>query len=498
MTTSTEKIREKADAPESPGTGSTARAWLTRVVLVGLLVVCVGVMFLDVADPVVGLAAIALLLVLMFMKVPVGAALGLPGVVGLYALRGDLAAANALGAVPFEAVAQWTLSVLPMFIFMGLLLERSGITTDIYGAASRWLSWLPGGVGVATNAAGAGLAAVSGSSLATTYALGRAGIPEMLGRGYDRRVAVGSVAVASLAGHLIPPSMMLVIYAGIAQVPIGPQLLAGIGPGVLIVLCSAALITVLGTLRPRLVGRGAEQEGAAERSVDWADRWRSLARIWPLPILVAIVLGGMYSGTFTATEAGAAGALGALVLALWFKRRSKPVGVVGAAAGQAAQTTGAIFLLIIGATLLTRLLTVTGITTGFSEWVADVGLTRIQFLIVMVIGYLIMGMFMDSLAMMLLTVPFLIPTLELLQVDLLWFGVFTVLLAEVAMLTPPIGMLSYVIHGLTQEPAVNKGRTITLGQVFAAVLMFFPAIVLAVVLLVVFPEIATWIPGTMK
>ncbi|WP_246265018.1 TRAP transporter large permease [Acrocarpospora pleiomorpha] len=450
-------------------------------------------MFAATAPSTVGYAALAMVLVLMFMRVPIAVSMAVPSLIGLYALRGELAVESALATVPFSATAQWTLTVLPMFVFMGVLLEMSGITATIYRAASAWLNWMPGGVGVATNVAGAGLSSISGSSLGTTYALGRAGIPEMLDRGYDRRLAVGAVGVSSLAGHLIPPSMMLVIYAGIAEVPIGPQLLAGVMPGLLIVACSCALIVLLGLLRPELVGSGKASRSVAR--VTWRERWISLARVWPVPVLVVVVLGGMLAGAFTATEAAAGGAVGAVLLTTLMRRKDKPLTVLRESAGKTVEAIGSIFLLVIGAVLMTRFLAITGITGAFTDWVADSGMSRTAFLLILVVVYVILGTFLESMTMMLLVVPFLIPTLHMLEVDMLWFGVFTVLLAEVGLLHPPLGILSYIIHGLAQDPRVNRGVRITLGDVFVSILWFIPAIAVTLALLMAFPEIVTWLPG---
>ncbi|OLT16485.1 C4-dicarboxylate ABC transporter permease [Pseudonocardia sp. CNS-139] len=457
-------------------------------------------MFLDVEPTVVGGAAIGLVLVLMLAKVPVAVCMTVPALLGLYALHGTRAAENLLGSIVFDSAAQWTLSVLPMFVLMGLLLWKSGITSAIYTAASHWLGWLPGGLGVATNVAGAGLSAVTGTSVGSTHALARNGIPEMLRRGYDRRLAVGSVAVASLSGHLIPPGILMVVYAGIAQVPVGPQLLAGIGPGILITVACCAMIVALSVTRPALAGRDRSALARAEPEEPrptWGDRWRSALAIWPMVALIGLVLGTMFLGVFTATEAGAAGALGAVLLTFWFRRGNRPLAAMGAATAETVRSMGGIFFLLVGATALSRLLSVSGLADGFADWVAELGLGRIGFLVLMIGAYLVMGTFLESLAMLLLTVPLLLPVLESLDISPIWFGVFVVLLCEVGMLTPPVGILAFIIHGITKEPDVNGGQEISLGDIFRAITWFFPVILAVLFLLIAFPDIVGFVPAQM-
>ena len=479
-------------APETPsGAPASSRgAWLVRLAIVAVLAAAVGGVLLSDTRTGAALSALALLLVLLFLHVPVAFALAAPGLLGLWAIR-PRSVETMLADKPYEATATWTLSVLPMFVFMGLLLWKSGLTTRIYEAARQWLAWLPGGLAVSTNMAGTGLAAVSGSTLGTTYALSRIGIPEMLARGYDRRLAVGSVMVAGLPGQLIPPSTFLVIYAGISEVPIGPQLMAGVGPGLLISAVFSLAMVLFALASPRSVGRG----GPAD-PVDWAERWRALGRIWPLPALIGVVLGGMYSGVLTATEAGAAGAAGAVLLTLFLLGRSAPRAIVDAGV-ETVIVTGSIFLLIVGAEILSSMLTLSGLTRGFAEWVSAMEFSRIEFLLIVMAAYLVMGMFMDPLPMMLLTVPLLIPILNGMEVSLLWFGVFTVFMAELGILTPPVGILSFVMHSILQDKAVNAGHRISLGDVFVSVALFLPIAVVAAVLLILFPAVATWLPDTM-
>ncbi len=476
---------------------NAVRDWIVRGVILALLGGSCWLMFTLDSRQAIASAALVAMLTLLFLKVPVAFALAIPGLLGIYAVR-PRAVYTMLEAEPYEAVAQWTYSVLPMFVFMGLLLWKSGLTTRIYVAARQWLSWLPGGLAVSTNIAGTGLAAVSGSTIATTYALTRIGVPEMLKAGYDKRLAIGSVMVSGLPGQLIPPSTFLIIYAGIAEVPIGPQLMAGILPGLMVAVVFSIAMVVLALVMPSVVGRGknaAQVDTGPQTS--WSERWASMAAVWPLPVLIGIVLGGMYSGVLTATEAGSAGACGAVLVTLLLMGKKAGKAILEASM-ETVIVTGSIFLLIIGAEILSSMLTLSGLADGFAAWISNAGFDRVQFLLIVMVAYLILGMFMDPLPILLLTVPLLIPILHEMQISLLWFGVFAVFMGELGILTPPVGILSFIIHNLMQEKSVSLGEKVSLGDVFMAVAGFMPIAILVALLLIFFPEVATWLPDSMS
>jgi TRAP-type C4-dicarboxylate transport system permease large subunit len=226
------------------------------------------------------------------------------------------------------------------------------------------------------------------------------------------------------------------------------------------------------------------------------ERLRLLATVWPIPVLIFVVLGGMYSGVMTATEAGAAGVLGSLILTV-FAQGKEAWEAISSAALEAVSVTGAIFLILIGAETLTDLLAISGLTRGFTTWMASTELDRITLLLLLFGAYLVMGMFMEPLPIMILTVPLLVPVLGDLGVSPLWFGVFVVLVAELAMLTPPVGILSFIVHGIVRDPEVNLGQNISLKDIFVAVAIFMPIAILAGILLIFFPEMATWLPDRM-
>ncbi|WP_408898197.1 TRAP transporter large permease [Nocardioides sp. R1-1] len=488
---------DPAAAPPAGATGpqvvkrpDSARSWVFFAVTVALIIGSTTAMLLPLVPEAIGIAAIVLMLCLIFIRLPVALAMIVPALIGMYALRGELLVESALRTLPYSQVAEWTLSVVPMFILMGLLLWKAGLTESLYAAGRKWLGWMPGGLAVGTNVAGAGLASVSGSSVGTAYALARIGIPEMLKAGYDKRLAIGAVIVAGLPGQLIPPSIMLVIYAGIAEVPIGPQLLAGIGPGVLV----AVLFTVMIVVFAKRWAPTVAEEAASHPPVTWADRFGSLAKIWPVPILIVVIVWGMFSGTFTATEAGACAAVVSLLITFIWKRGDGPFRAIADASVATISSVGGIFFMLIGVEMLSRMFTLTGISTGFAELVESMDLNRVSFLLLMMVVYIVLGTFMEPLPMMVLTIPILMPTLISLDISLLWYGAFAVLMGELAVVTPPVGILAFIIHQITKEPEVNQGQNIRLNDVFNACWWFMPMAILVTVVLIFFPEISTWLP----
>lgn len=482
------------EATPAPGPSSRPegrRSWtafaVTAVVLIGTPIA----MFFPLKPEAIGILACVLMLGLIFLRMPVAIAMIIPGLLGMCALRGWPLVESTLATLPYQQTANWTLSVVPMFILMGLLLWKAGLTESLYAAGRHWLGWLPGGLAVGTNLAGAGLASVSGSSVGTTYALARIGIPEMVKAGYDKRLAVGAVIVAGLPGQLIPPSIMLVIYAGIAEVPIGPQLLAGVGPGVLV----AVLFTVMIVLFARKWAVPGDAGQEQHPRVTAADRLRSLAGIWPVPLIIAVIIVGMFSGALTATEAGAAAALLSVVITLIWKRGNHAWKAMAGASTETVSSVGAIFFMLVGVEALSRMFTLTGISTGFADLIESLSLGRIEFLLLMMVVYIVLGTFMEPLPMMVLTIPILMPTLHSLDISLLWYGAFAVFMGELAIVSPPVGILAFIIHSIAKEPEVNQGEDISMNDVFNAVWWFMPMAIVVTVVLILFPEISTFIPS---
>lgn len=449
----------------------------------------------------IGFFVIFLMMCLMLLKIPIAIAMTVASFPGLYLLASQRALEGSLQEIAFSSFASWSLSVVPMFVLMGIVLGKSGLMSGAYDMARKWIGWMPGGLAISTNLAGAGMAATSGSTIGNAYAIGRVAIPELIRSGYRPSLALGSVAMAGTLGQVIPPSVLLVIYAGVAETPVGPQLLAGVVPG----LCLAALFTVV------ILGWAIFSPKSAPRGGSYAlsARLASLVNLIPMLIIVTVVIGGIYFGVFTATEAGACGAAVTVLLglaALIVKSRRAPTlgepvktrrvvrKFLSTSLVEATSAVAAVFLLLIGVNMLTRVMTL----SGLAEWVADgvVGmhLTKVTFLLILIPVYLILGFFLDTLGMMLLTIPVFMGPLVALDVDLIWFGIFLIVLAEIDLVVPPLGILNFVVLSLGQ--ASTKGMGIKLGivDVFKGVTPFIAACVVFLVALIAWPELALWLP----
>lgn len=446
----------------------------------------------DLPDTIVGVLTILLSIVAMVAGIHVGIAIMGAGAVGLWKLAGTSAVAVTFEDVPFASAASWSLSVIPLFILMGVAMGRFNLTGKLFSSAQAWLGRLPGGLAVSTNFAGAGLAASSGSSIAISYALGRTTIPEMLRAGYKPSLATGVVAMSGSLGMLIPPSVVLVIYAGVAETPVGPQLLAALVPGLLTALAYGILIVVRCKIDPTLAPRSTVE-------YTWGERFRSLVDVTPVTLILILIIGGMYTGIFTPTEAGAFGAIAAILLG-WLFGGDRSVGhlvrTVLTSLRETAAGVASIFLLLMGVHVLTRVVALSGVANWITDTISSLGLSRTLFLIGLIFVFLILGMFMDGLAMILLTVPILMPVLDSFDISLLWFGVFMVILVELALVTPPIGMLSYIVHRIASNPEVNEGVTVRLSDVFKGVSWFVAVSAVILIALIFFPDIALWLPGS--
>lgn len=463
---------------------------------------------------VVGLAAVALMLSLIFIKVHVGYALVGPGLLGLYSLYGSPAVINVLKAAPFDVISNWEFSVIPTFILMGLMLWRSGATSKIYDICLKYVSWLPGGAAVATVIAGTGLAATSGSTVGSVHALSRIAMPEMLKAGYDKVLASGTVMMTGLIGQLIPPSVFLVIYAGIAEVPVGPQLLAGIGPGVALAVAYCVTIILFVLLKRKSTLNAHVSHGSADENHDsptnsvnssgknapetfQEEKTGSSVRLidsWPIVVVAVVIIGGIYTGFFTATEAGAAAAvISILILFILKKDINTSFKSLFAGARETVVSTGGIFLILIGSTVFNRLLAVSGLSRALGDWLGSGAMGQVTFLVTLALIYIVLGMFMDPLSILLLTVPLLIPAVDAYGIEPVWFGVYAVLLAELSIVTPPVGVLAFIFHKIVKNPVVNQGISISLSDVFKGAILFIPSVLLVLVVMILIPGIATFL-----
>ena len=430
----------------------------------------------------ISIIGIATLLVLMAARVPIAIALGSVSLVGLTILRGPNAALGIFGNLPMEFGASWTLSTIPMFLLMGSIAFHSGMTASLFEAAKLWLNRLPGGLAVATNFASAGFAAASGSSLATSAAMGRLAIPEMLKAKYDPALATGCVAAAGTLGALIPPSIVFVIYGWYTDTSIAHLLVAGILPGLLTAALYSAMIVMRCRVNPRLAP-------PIVTNVSWADRFRILLKIWPIPVLVLAIVGSMFSGIATATEAGALGAFFAILIALFSGKLT--IDCLRKSAIETLSSTASIFFVAISAMLFTRFLAYAGLPVVLAEQIALLGLNPLAIVLGLSILYLVLGCFLDPLGVLLLTLPIVVPVMKSAGIDPIWLGVILVKYLEIGMLTPPVGMNVYVVKGVV-------GDAISLLTIFRGVMWFLAAEVVIMALLIGFPSISTFLPGLMR
>lgn len=469
------------------------------VLLIALLVGSATMIFALPSRELVGGATIVVMIVLLFFRVPIAFTLIIPSILAMYSLRGERAVENLIVDGPESSLFQYLYSALPMFILLGMILAASGIADRIYDACRMWFGRVPGGLAVATSLAGGGMSAISGSTIGTAYTLGRIAVPQLLRDGFDRRLAVGSVIAASLPGQIVPPSLALIIMSGITGAAAGPQLLAGIVPGISMMIIMMLLIVSIAIFVPRMAGRSPEQLAAkaanrvGQPDITWGDKFRSLSGVWPVGVMFIALFGALYGGVLTATEAGAAGAFVASLLLLWFRRNDGPFGHLLDGARKAVSSVGAIFLVLIGAMMLTRVIAVSGLGQLFSDFILDLGFNRIGFLLVVMLVYFLLGTFMEPLPMWLLTIPLLQPVFEPLGIDLLWFGVFAVIMGEIAILSPPIGILTFLVHGLVQDKKVNLGQRISLNDVYNATWMLMPGYLVLLMVMIFFPEFVTFL-----
>lgn len=439
---------------------------------------------------VIGLLCLMSMLATMFLGVPVGLAMVVSGAIGVGAIAGPIAAESTLTRAPFGAAASWSLSVLPMFMLMGLIMWRTGITNKVFDIFQKVLGTLPGGLAVTTNFAGAALASASGSSAAISYALGRIAIPEMLKRGYLPSLATGVVVMAGVIGNMIPPSIVLIVYAGVAQTAVGPQLLAAVIPGTIMAVAFGVLIIIRCAINPDIAP---PYDGPRYRLLE---KMAMLRHVWGIPLIVLMVLGSMYGGYATATEAGALGCLAAILVGyVEIRARGGFLRGLMLAVEDAVTSFAGIMLLFVGVDALTRMITLSGLAFEVSAWVGGLGLGPRELLLLLMVVYLVLGTFMDTMAIILLTVPIFASTLDAAGIDLIWFGVFITIMAELAVVTPPLGILVFIVHRLSQDPLVNQGVPVSLSAVFKGCGWFVVVSLICVLLFILFPQIVLFLPG---
>jgi C4-dicarboxylate transporter, DctM subunit len=419
------------------------------------------------------------LFVLMLLRVPVGMAMGLVGVTGFaYLVNGD-AALKIIGHTSMRTVTDYTFGVIPMFLLMGAFVSNSGMSRELFRAANAFVGHFRGGLGIATIAACAGFAAISGSSVATAATFATVAYPEMRRYNYPQSFATGVIAAGGTLGAMLPPSTVLAVYGIITEQDIGKLFIAGVIPGLLAASMDMLTVVVIGRLRPDFLP-------AAPRHT-WKERLTGLRDIWAMLLLFIFVIGGLYGGLFTPTEAGGVGATGALLIGVVRGRLTRSE--IRRSLLQAVRTAAAVLTVLIGALLFGYFLTVTQTPQKVTVFLTGLGLGRYGVLALIMLMYLVLGCLMDSLAMIILTIPIIFPVILQLGFDPIWFGVIIVMTVELGLIHPPVGMNVFVIKSVVQE--------VSFSTIFRGVLPFIVTDLIRLVILIAFPILALWLPSHM-
>jgi C4-dicarboxylate transporter, DctM subunit len=424
--------------------------------------------------------AFVVLFALMLLRVPVGMAMGLVAVTGYSYVNGGLPALKMVGQVSMRTVSDYSFGIIPMFLVMGAVVSTSGMSRELFRTGNVFAGHFKGGLGIATIAACAGFAAISGSSVATAATFATVAYPEMRQYRYPQSFSTGVIAAGGTLGAMFPPSTVLAVYGLITQQDIGKLFIAGVLPGCLAVCMYITTIAVIGLVRPDFLPAG-------QRS-SWRERLAALLQVWAPLALFALVIGGLYGGVFTPTEAGGVGAAGAILISM-LRRRLSPAQLLQSLL-QATRTAAAIFTVLIGAFLFSYFLTLTETPQHVTEWLTGLGLGRYGVLALIMLMYLVLGCLMDALAMIILTVPIIFPVITQLGFDPIWFGVIIVMTVELGLIHPPVGMNVFVIKSVVPE--------VSFLTIFSGVLPFIATDILRLIILIAFPIIATYLPEHMR
>jgi len=429
----------------------------------------------------IGVSGVVALLLLILAGLHIGLVLALIGGIGVVIIIGLQGGLNIIGSAPFATASVYDFSPVPLFLLMGAFATNGELGTAAYDAVNKWVGKLHGGLAIASTFGAAFFGLASGSSLAATAMFTKIALPEMLKRGYNRELAIGSIASAGTFSTMIPPSGLLIIYAIFTEESIGRLFMAGIFPGIITAICYVALIYFRVWRKPELAPK-------IDEDIDLGTKLSSLLQTWPMLLLGVFVLGGIFTGWFTATEAGGMGALGALLIAIMKK------GVRGARIQNAfmdcMQTTGMIFLIVIGAAIFGRFLSLSQIPHNLASSLESADISPLAIMAGIMLMYLILGMFLDAVAILAITIPVVFPLILNLGYDPIWFGIIIVKISEIGLVTPPVGLNAYVAH------AAAEGQ-VSLAEVFKGIFPFISCDIFVLVLLIIFPQISLYLPDLM-
>jgi tripartite ATP-independent transporter DctM subunit len=428
---------------------------------------------------IIGLLGLVVLVILLFARMWIGAAMALVGFIGYICIMGINPAYSLVSIIPFSTMTMYMMTTVPLYVFMGVVLFQSGVGADLYETAYKWVGQFWGGLASATVIACALFAAITGISAPAIVTMGKVALPAMRKYNYSDNLALGSIVCAGTLAFLIPPSVVLIIYGVLTETSISRLYMAGFIPGILLAGLFVVVILLITLRNPKA--------GPVGPKTSFKDKVISLKLTWPMVFLFLLVLGGIYMGVFTPTEGGAVGAFGALVITFSMRRLNFKKFVDSLL--EATQTTAMVMLLIIGAYILMKFLAVSQLTTFMGETVAGLNVPTGVIFIGIVLLYIILGMFLDIISAVILTIPVIFPLIEGLGLDPIWFGVIVVILVEMGLVTPPVGMDAFVLAGAIDIPV---------GKIFRSVLPFLVAMLVCIALLYFFPDIALWLPSTMR
>jgi C4-dicarboxylate transporter DctM subunit len=429
---------------------------------------------------IVAITGFVSLFALMLLRVPVGMAMGLVGVTGFGYMVGATPALKMVGQTSMRTVTDYNFAVVPMFLLMGSLASTSGMSRELFRAANAFMGHLRGGLGIATIAACGAFAAICGSSVATAATFSRVAYPEMRRFNYPQSFSTGVIAAGGTLGIMIPPSTVFAVYGLITEQDVGKLFIAGVLPGVLAICMYMITITIIGMARPGFLPVG--------KRASWPEKWVAVREVWATLALFGFVIGGIYGGMFTATEAAGMGAGGAFLIGV--ARRRLSVADTMRSLLEATRTTAAVFTVLIGALLFGYFLTITQTPQKVTAFLTGLGIGNYGILIVIMLMYLVLGCLMDALAMIILTVPIIFPVILQLGFDPIWFGVLIVMTVELGLIHPPVGMNIFVIKSVVED--------VKISTIFYGVLPFIVTDILRLAILVAFPAIALYLPSHMK
>lgn len=423
----------------------------------------------------------ALLFLVLFLGANLGLAMSGAALFGTTMIIGQQGALALAGLSVYESAQNFSLSVIPLFVLMGSFATKSGISNDLFSAFNTWLCRRKGGLAHASIAACAAFGAVCGSSLATAATMGKVALPQMACYGYSDKLATGALAAGGTIGVLIPPSVIMLIYGILTETSIGDLFIAGIIPGILLTLFFMITILVMiwidPTSAPDVTEQAAQFEAAPQDSV--------LKKVWATLALFITVIGGIYAGIFTPTEAAGFGAVGAMLLGVVMRRLD--LKMIGECLIDTVQTTSMIFLILIGAILFSGFLTLSNTPSLLGDWIVGLSFSPLGTILVIVAIYIVLGAFLDTMAMIILSIPIFFPIISNMGFDPIWFGVLVVLVVELALITPPLGINVFIIRGIAPH--------VPLARIFAGVLPFCLALVALIILIIAVPSIATFLPN---